>query len=200
MHVRRIVITGATALALVAGGTAAGAAITGPVGGDGTIHGCYTSQELNGSHVFVLQDAGTSCPKGTIAISWNQQGPAGPTGPPGATGPAGPQGQPGPQGPPGAFTGHFASPNGLFSIDVKDTGVVLTGPSGSVTINGGGVSVQGSGTVSVQGSTISLNGCNAGIARNGDTIDPTGLIAPPYGGPVIGTAKISQGSPTVCTG
>ena len=33
--------------------------------------------ELNGSHVFVLQDAGTSCPKGTTAISWNAQGPTG---------------------------------------------------------------------------------------------------------------------------
>jgi hypothetical protein len=29
----------------------------------------------------VLQDAGTRCPKGTTAIAWNQQGPAGPPGP-----------------------------------------------------------------------------------------------------------------------
>ena len=81
MKTIRIVITGATALALVAGGTAAGAAITGgPVDGSGVIHGCWTNAAINGTHVFVLQDAGTACPKGTTAISWNQRGPAGPAG------------------------------------------------------------------------------------------------------------------------
>lgn len=90
MHVRRMVITGAVAMALVAGGTAAGAAITsGPVDSSGVIHGCYTAQAVKGSHAFVLQDAGSSCPNGTTAIEWNQQGPRGPQGP------AGPQGESG---------------------------------------------------------------------------------------------------------
>jgi hypothetical protein len=63
MNIRRIVITGAAALALVAGGSAAGAAIAaGPVGSDGTIHGCWTNAALNGTHAFVLQDASSSCP------------------------------------------------------------------------------------------------------------------------------------------
>jgi hypothetical protein len=89
MHVRRIVITAAAALALVAGGTAAGAAIaSGPVSNSGVIDGCYTNAEVNGSHAFVLQDQGTSCPSGTTAIEWNQTGPQGPAGP------AGPQGPP----------------------------------------------------------------------------------------------------------
>lgn len=45
MNIHRIVITGAVALALVAGGTAAGAAIAaGPIDGNGVIHGCYTSK------------------------------------------------------------------------------------------------------------------------------------------------------------
>jgi hypothetical protein len=102
MKASRIVITGAAALALVAGGTAAGAAIAAsPVGSDGTIHGCWTNAAINGSHVIVLQDAGTSCPKGTTAISWNQQGPTGPQGPAGATGSAGPAGPQGPAGPKG---------------------------------------------------------------------------------------------------
>jgi hypothetical protein len=35
---------------------------------------------------YCLQDAGTTCPKGTTAISWNQQGPAGSTGSPGRAG------------------------------------------------------------------------------------------------------------------
>jgi hypothetical protein len=82
LRLRRTVITGAVALALVAAGTAAGAAVaSGPADGSGAIHGCYSTQALNGSHVFVLQDAGTTCPKGTTAISWNQTGPAGATGP-----------------------------------------------------------------------------------------------------------------------
>jgi hypothetical protein len=111
MNIRRIAITGAAALALVAGGTAAGAAVAAsPIGGDGVIHGCWTNAALNGSHVIVLQDAGTNCPKGTTAISWNQQGPVGPAGPTGSPGPAGPagatgqkgdQGPTGPQGPAG---------------------------------------------------------------------------------------------------
>jgi hypothetical protein len=97
MNGRRIIFTMAAALALVAGGTAAGAAIaSGPVDSSGIVHGCYTTNAIKGSHFFVLQDAGTSCPRGTTAIMWNQQGPQGPQGPPG---PQGPQGVAGPQGP-----------------------------------------------------------------------------------------------------
>jgi Collagen triple helix repeat (20 copies) len=93
MNIRRIVITGAAALALVAGGTAAGATMAAsPVDSSGVINGCWTNAAINGSHAFVLQDAGTSCPKGTTAISWSQKGPQGPTGPAGPAGPAGPQG------------------------------------------------------------------------------------------------------------
>lgn len=108
MRASRIVITGAWAVALAAGGTAAGAAIAGgPVDGSGVIHGCYTNRTLNGSHIFVLQDAGSTCPNGTTAIQWNQTGPAGaagpqgPAGPTGNTGPAGPQGAAGNDGAPG---------------------------------------------------------------------------------------------------
>jgi hypothetical protein len=120
LRMRRIVMTGAAALVLVAGGTAAGAAVaSSPVDSSGVIHGCWTNAAINGTHVFVLQDAGTTCPKGTTAISWNQTGPqgpagpagpagtvgatgpAGPAGPIGNTGPAGPVGAPGPTGPAG---------------------------------------------------------------------------------------------------
>jgi hypothetical protein len=93
------IISGLVALALTGAGVA-GAAIasSGPVS-SGVISGCYTNQALNGSHVFVLQDAGTACPKGTTAISWNQTGPAGAAGP---AGPAGAIGAAGPAGPAGA--------------------------------------------------------------------------------------------------
>jgi hypothetical protein len=98
MKTSRIVITGAAVLALMAGATAAGAAVAGPIDSAGVIHGCYYPATTSGSHKVVLQNVGTSCPSSTTAINWNQKGPAGPPGPTGATGPAGPQGPPGPQG------------------------------------------------------------------------------------------------------
>ena len=78
---RKVIIAGVGALVLIAGASAATAAVmsSGPVDSSGVIHGCYSNEAFNGSHVFVLQDAGTSCPRGTTAISWNEQGPAGPS-------------------------------------------------------------------------------------------------------------------------
>jgi hypothetical protein len=106
---RKVIIAGVSALIFTAGASVATAAVisSGPVDSSDVIHGCWSNAEHNGSHVFVLQDAGTNCPKWTTAISWNQsgpQGPAGQQGPQGATGPTGatgPQGPAGPQGPPG---------------------------------------------------------------------------------------------------
>jgi Collagen triple helix repeat (20 copies) len=102
----------ALAGALAIGGNAAYGAVasSGPVSSSGVVTACYTNAEINGSHVVVLQDAGTTCPKGTTAITWNQTGPAGATGPAGPTGPAGlagpigaagAVGAPGPTGPAG---------------------------------------------------------------------------------------------------
>ena len=121
MITKRVALVSAGAAAVLAiGGTAAAAVISGPVDGNGVVHGCYTSAAIKGSHVIVLQDTGTTCPNGTTAVSWNQQGPAGTQGATGATGPAGPQGPAGatgaagkdgaagpagPQGPPGAAGG-----------------------------------------------------------------------------------------------
>jgi hypothetical protein len=122
---RTVAIAGAVTLFLAAGTAVAVAAVVASPVSSGTISGCYSNAELNGSHVFVLQDAGTNCPKGTTPISWNQQGapgsagapgPSGPSGPVGATGPsglagvagspgiAGPSGPSGPPGPPGPTT------------------------------------------------------------------------------------------------
>jgi hypothetical protein len=121
LRIGRAVITGAAALALVAGGTAAGAAIAdGPVS-NGVVQGCYDS----GGNVKVLLPGETACPKGYTALNWSQTGPAGPAGSAGTTGPtgpAGPQGPAGSQGPTGPST---AGSNGL------DVGVYDSGPSGS---------------------------------------------------------------------
>jgi hypothetical protein len=145
MNVSRTVITGAAALALVAGGTAAGAAIaSGPVDSSGVIHGCYTNKADNGSHVFELQNAGTSCPKGTTAITWNQAGQRGATGSAGQAGPAGPTGPAGSQG--------AAGPTG-------DTGA--TGPQGPA---------GPAGPAGVNGNTV-LNGTGAPASSLGNAGD-----------------------------
>ena len=77
---RPVIVAGAVTLMLAAGTTVATAAVmssASPVSGSGVIDGCWTNAEINGSHVIVLQDQGTSCPKGTTAISWNPVRPDG---------------------------------------------------------------------------------------------------------------------------
>jgi hypothetical protein len=172
MRVRRIAITGAAALALVAGGTAAGATIaSSPVSSSGVIDGCYTNAEVNGSHVFVLQNQGTACPKGTTAISWNQtgpQGPAGATGPAGTTGPAGPAG---PAGSPGAAgtgatvaslaSGNSNCPNGGAQITDGNGDVAYACNGGAPSVHSGGGNAQPLGDVSC-GEEVVANGTNSG--------------------------------------
>jgi hypothetical protein len=136
-----ILISVSAGFVLLAGGTTAYAAIAGPVDGSGVIHGCYSNRPLNGSHLLVLQDAGTTCPNGTTAISWNQtgpQGPQGPQGPEGQTGATGPQGQTGATGPQGqtGATGPQGpeGPSNAY-LTTGDAPVSLTLPAGSYTFN-----------------------------------------------------------------
>jgi len=137
----KFVLIAAAAMTLLGGGAAAGAAVAvGPVDSSGAIHGCWTNAAIAGSHVFVLQDAGTSCPKGTTAISWNQQGPAGPTGSPG---PAGATGATGPTGPAGPVGG--TGPQGPAGKDGASV-TVASEPSGANCTSGGAKITDGSGT------------------------------------------------------
>jgi hypothetical protein len=153
MNIRRIVITGAAALALVASGTAAGATLAGPVGGDGTIHGCYDS----GGNVKVI-DASATCPKTYTSLNWSQTGPQGATGPQGPQGPQGPKGDTGaigsqgPQGPKGD-TG-ATGPQGPKG-DTGDTGPQgATGPQGDTGAQGpAGPSTAGSAGLDVMSRT-----------------------------------------------
>jgi len=131
---RSVIIAAAVTVTLAAGTSVAVAAViasSSPVSSSGVIDGCYAKAEINGSHVFMLQDQGTSCPKGTIPISWNEVGPSGapgsigptgPTGPPGSIGPTGPTGPPGSIGP----TGPTGAPG-----SIGPTGP--TGPPGPTT-------------------------------------------------------------------
>jgi len=128
------IISGLVALALTGAGVA-GAAIasSGPVDSSGVVHGCYSNAEVNGSHAFVLQDAGTTCPKGTTAISFNQTGPAGSAGPSGPPGPTGAAGSPGPSGPPGTVSS-LDSLNGIPCDSGAGTTQVSYGSGGTITL------------------------------------------------------------------
>jgi Collagen triple helix repeat (20 copies)/Divergent InlB B-repeat domain len=102
MRTRRLVLATGLTMALLAGGGTAWAAMSWSVtDSSGVIQGCVTNAEINGSHVLVVQDVGTACPRGTTALDWSQRGPAGTAGPPGPAGPAGPAGKDGDQGPAG---------------------------------------------------------------------------------------------------
>ena len=179
---RKIVIAGVTALVLTAGASAATAAVmsSGPVDSSGVIHGCWSNAALNGSHAFVLQDAGSSCPKGTTAISWNMQGPQGPAGPEGSAGPAGVAGPAGPTGPAG-------------SSDIDGGTIIYTpGFPGTCTVS----SSFGPDTVTISydyifGSPEQYGGCEiSGLPANAD-VQATPMLAgesDPLGGWTYGSA------------
>ena len=67
MRMSRIVMSTAAGLLLVGGGTAIGELVETPVDSSGVVHGCRTNTAIKGWHAFVLLDAGTTCPKGTMA-------------------------------------------------------------------------------------------------------------------------------------
>lgn len=140
---KTLVIAGAVTLLLGVGSIAAYATVLNPVSSSGVIYGCYTNAAVNGSHALVLQDTGTSCPKGTTAISWNQTGPAGAPGSAGPAGPAGPSGSAGPSGPSGP-PGSPGAPGSPGPAGSPGTGVGVAGsapatacPSGGITVTDG---------------------------------------------------------------
>src|SRR6202050_4927690 len=152
MRIKRRYVIPAVVTALLAGGaTAAFATVIASPVSSGVIYGCYTNAAVNGSHAIVVQDAGTTCPKGTTAISWNQTGPTGPagakgatgaagpagaTGPAGAVGPTGPAGSPGSPGPQGN-PGPTGSPGPAGPVGADGA----TGPAGPAGPAGGSVTV-----------------------------------------------------------
>jgi hypothetical protein len=100
MHLSKKVVAAIIAVAAVAVGSAAFAAIP----DNGVIHGCYkkaSPYEYPAGGLRVI-DAGESCGYNENPLDWNQQGPTGPQGPAGPAGPPGPQGLQGVKGDTGA--------------------------------------------------------------------------------------------------
>jgi hypothetical protein len=154
-----IALLAVAAVAIFAGGVAYG-------GGDPQPTVCV---QKGSGNLYLPGEKG--CRQGDTSLPYGMQGPPGPPGPPGATGatgPTGPAGAPGPAGPPGTFAGSFKSPNGLFSIDVLDSGILLKGPGGSVKIDNGNVIVQGTVMLQLNGPIVSMNGgCTKVMRQNG---------------------------------
>jgi hypothetical protein len=151
--------------------------------GDGAvIYGC--AQKNNGNLRVVAE--GENCRPSEHPISWNQEGPQGPPGQNGADGQNGQDGadgqdgvdgqngadgQDGQDGADGVFTGTFTSPNGQFSLIVTDAGIVLSGPSGSLTLDAASISLDGGGLVSINGDTLELRSDSASSLVSGASLD-----------------------------
>src|SRR5215208_3794490 len=118
------------AVAAVAATTVAGVGYAAVPGGDGAIHGCYDNVSGQMRLYDAEDDSPRSCGSKETAVSWNQEGPAGPDGPAGPEGPAGPKGETGPVGPAGpkGETGPAgpAGPQGGPGVSGR---VVVTGAS-----------------------------------------------------------------------
>lgn len=193
MNRRLGLVSAALALVVAAGGGTALAADAGPVDSAGVVHGCFTDGEFHGSHTLWMQDAGTGCPKDSTAVSWNEQGPAGPAGTVGPAGTPGPAGSNGHgvlsgTGAPGSSVGS----DGDFYIDTAAS--VLYGPKAGGAWPGTGVSLIGpAGPAGAAGGTSSLDDLNGVPCENGTGntavgYDSSGNVAiqcvtPPDGSP-----------------
>lgn len=140
--------------ALLVAAAVAGRAAHAALGGD-VVNACF--KPSNGTLYLIGGESGrTACQPGDVPISWNTQGlqgPAGPKGDPGPAGEQGPKGDTGQQGAPGAFSGSFASPNGLYRLTVADAGIRLEGPGGLVSLVGDGIVVDSTDALTLQSAT-----------------------------------------------
>jgi hypothetical protein len=71
----------------------------------------------------------------------------------------------------------LASPNGLYSLEILDTGILMRGPGGSVRIDTGSVIVQGTVQVQVNAPIVSLNGgCTRVIRQLNAGVTPSSSV------------------------
>jgi hypothetical protein len=79
------------------------------------------------------------------------------------------------------------SPNGLYTLDVVNSGIYLKGPNGGIELTSSQIRIAASVPVAVTGSLLTLNNGNQLVARVGDTVVlSTG-----------GTGTIQTGNPLV---
>jgi hypothetical protein len=117
IHPATVIATGALAVAL------GGVAYATIPDGNGTIHGCYDTQD---GALRIIDPSSQTCPAGQAAISWNQ------------TGPAGAAGGIGPAGPPGGDANvnvHELSDAGPYTLTTRQAIAALALPAGSYTVN-----------------------------------------------------------------
>jgi hypothetical protein len=149
---------------------------------------------------------GAAGAQGTPGLSGSQgtTGASGVTGLGGSTGSTGPTGTIGVTGPTGTFGGTFTSPNGNNSISVTDSGIVLTTPAGTLTLDSTKLSTSvsdlelaSSGTARLSGSAVRFgtNGsvnCNlfgeAGNYITGQNSPATGNHAHPFTVPSVSSS------------
>lgn len=202
----RIVVTAAVLFAAAAGIAYATNAVT--AASTSELHACANATNGN----LRLVEDGAACRTSEQPVSWNVTGPAGPAGTNGTNGSDGVSptvaqlaagdehcadggvaitdaagsvgyvcnGAKGESGDP--FSGHFTSPNGLFSIDVGDGGIVLQGPSGKVTVGPATVSVRADTALELKagaaldvdaGTLLTLNGAVARLTGSNVVVGST---------------------------
>ena len=164
-HMMRVLAAGASAVAVLGGGTFALASGSPPAAGAAspstTFYACVVT---HGAHsqfpwrsLWKTSTHPVTCPRGQFSVHWNQAGPPGPAGPAGARGPAGAAGQKGDTGAPG--------PKG-------DTGV--QGPAGPQGPAGtfGSITIGRTGPATLQGHDTSLFiiNCASGIPVSGSVL------------------------------
>jgi len=117
---RRTILIGSAVLLVAVAGVASASIPS----ANGTISACYKTK--NGD-VHIIDPTVDTCDKDEVAISWAQQGPAGPTGPQGIEGPTGATGPAGPQGATGASGSAraFGIVNANATLDTTDPGVTV---------------------------------------------------------------------------
>lgn len=196
---RTVIIAGTVTLVLTAGTAAATAAVmeaNSPVSSSGVIDGCYTTGAINGSHVFVLQDQGTQCPRGTTPIQWNASGPSGAPGATGPSGPSGPAGPSGPPGPPGTTTTATAT------VTVTATGTSTLNPVGSGVCGGGNLGNLNPGNeVTAQGVNVgSFSGwwvitIDSGVSSFAFSVAGAAVVSAPAGTDVMNVYTTCGGTP-----
>ena len=163
----------ATALALVAitalwGGTVLASHDT------NTIHACVRDKK----GTLRLVSSADECDAKESPVSWNVVGPQGEKG---DQGDQGPQGEKGDQGDPGdPFSGIFESPNGIYSLQVTNAGIVLRSAFGPrIDLVGGSLNLQNVGAINVAGglvkldsASVHLGNCAVGVpvVRQGNTV------------------------------